>query len=262
MEYLTNPIFYLLAVPAILIIGLSKGGFGGGLGVVAVPLIAFIMPVSTAAGIMLPILVVMDFLGIWAFRNKWDAKILYILIPAAFIGIVIGSFSFEYLHEAWVRLITGLIATMFAAKYFIEKYKLSKGVDLVPSKPFGRLAGYFWGSVGGFTSFVAHAGGPPVDAYLLSQRFEKTIFQATTVFFFTFVNIVKLVPYTLIGQFDGDNLWVSAVLMPLAPIGMWVGIKLHYSVSPKHFYTICYSFLLVAGVKLISDWVVYFVEII
>ena len=141
MEYLTNPIFYLLAVPAILIIGLSKGGFGGGLGVVAVPLIAFIMPVSTAAGIMLPILVVMDFLGIWAFRNKWDAKILYILIPAAFIGIVIGSFSFEYLHEAWVRLITGLIATMFAAKYFIEKYKLSKGVDLVPSKPFGRLAG-------------------------------------------------------------------------------------------------------------------------
>lgn len=260
MEYLSNPIFYLLAVPAIFITGMGKGGFGGGLGVISVPLIALLMPVSTAAAIMLPILVVMDMLGIWAFRNKWNKEILFILIPAAFIGILLGSFSFGFLHEAWVRLITGSIAVIFSAKFFIEKIKVMRGVDLVPEKPMGAKSGYFWGAVAGFTSFVAHAGGPPVDAYLLSQRFEKTLYQATTVFFFTFVNAVKLIPYTMLGQFDTQNLMVSAVLLPLAPIGMWIGIKMHYSVSPKHFYTICYSFLFVTGLKLISDWVFYMLE--
>ena len=146
------------------------------------------------------------------------------------------------------------------------------------------ISGGFWGGVAGFTSFIAHAGGPPVGVFLLQQKLDKTIFQATTVFFFTFVNFVKLIPYSMMGQFNGDILWVSLIFLPLAPIGMIIGIKLHHRVSPSLFYLIClffvilcysllffvilcysllffvilcYSLLFLTGIKLIFDWLRY-----
>lgn len=257
MPDLIEPIFYLAAIPAILIAGVSKGGFGGGLGVVSVPILSLVMPVNIAAAIMLPILCFMDLFGLWAYRFKWDKSYLIILIPAAFVGILIGTFSFEFLHEAWVRLITGCIAIIFSTKYFVEKYvvKQTKPKTIPTNK--NTKIGYFWGVIAGFTSFVAHAGGPPISAYLLSQNLDKTKYQATSVFLFTFVNYVKLLPYALIGQFNAEVLTVSLYFLPLAPIGMIVGIKLHKLISPIVFYLVCYTFLFITGIKLISDWIRY-----
>lgn len=256
----TDLLFYLAAIVAVIVAGISKGGFGAGLGVVGVPLIALTLPVNVAAAIMLPILISMDVIGIWAYRGKWSWPLLWVLLPAAFLGILIGTFTFEFIHEAWIRLIIGAIALIFSAKYFIQKFKIKfrNAVDAVPKKP-SIITGYFWGIVAGFTSFVAHAGGPPVGAYLLPQKLDKTLYQATTVFFFTFVNIVKLVPYGMTGQFDGNVLGICLILLPLAPISMYLGIKLHNRVSPDMFYLLCYGFLSITGLKLIFDWLVYII---
>lgn len=265
MEFPTDSIFYIAAFVAVLVAGISKGGFGGGLGIVATPLIALVVPVNVAAAIMLPILCSMDIMGIWAYRNKWNVKLLYILVPASFMGIVIGTLTFEYVHEAYVRLIIGAIAVIFSLKYFMQKYReshLTKTDILEQIKTPNTIVGYFWGCVAGFTSFVAHAGGPPIGAFLLPLKLDKTVYQATTVFFFTFVNFVKLVPYTMIGQFEGDVLLISLVLMPMAPIGMYIGIKLHNRISPDRYYKVCYSLLLITGLKLISDWVFYILEVL
>ncbi len=253
-------IFYVIAVPAVVISGISKGGFGGGLGVVSVPLLALLMPVNVAAAIMLPILCFMDIMGVWAFRGKWDWGQLKTLIPAAFIGIIIGTLTFEYTNDAWVRLFIGMIALSFSAKYFLQKFKIKfKNAQEAKPKVANTLTGYFWGTIAGFTSFVAHAGGPPVGAYLLPQKLDKSFYQGTTVFFFTFVNFVKLVPYGMTGQFEGNVMGTSLILLPLALLGIVIGIKLHHKIAPDLFYLLCYSFLILTGLKLVSDWVRYMI---
>ncbi len=261
IEVLSNPYFYLAVIPVILIAGISKGGFAGGLGVISVPMIALVLPADMAAAIMLPILCLMDIFGVFAYRNQWNVDLLKILIPASFLGIIIGMLSFQHLHEANIRLITGLIAVIFSGIYFKNRFNLikisktSKAPIMVKMPKY--ISGGFWGGVAGFTSFIAHAGGPPVGVFLLQQKLDKTIFQATTVFFFTFVNFVKLIPYSMMGQFNGDILWISLILLPLAPIGIIIGIKLHHRVSPSLFYLICYSLLFFTGIKLIFDWLQY-----
>ncbi len=218
-----DPWFYLAAVPAVLLAGISKGGFGGGLGVMAVPLMAlFVSPVQAAA-IMLPILCVMDIFGLRAYRNTWDRRNIAIMVPGALVGILVGTLTFRYLDDGMIRLLIGTIAIGFTLHHF------------------------------GFTSFVAHAGGPPVQFFLLPQRLDKTLYVGTTVVFFFAINYVKLVPYGWLGQFSPDNLLTALVLAPLAPLGIWLGVRLHGPVGRELFYRLCYGMLLVTGVKLLWD---------
>jgi hypothetical protein len=243
-----DPLFFLLAVPAVLILGISKGGFGGGLGSLAVPLVALVVSPIQAAAVLLPILCVMDLQGAWVYRGRWDAANLRILIPAALIGIGIGAFTFRYLDAAVVRLMVGALAVGFTVNHWLQALRsvpLARGAN--------RLRGSFWGAVAGFTSFIAHASGPPMSAYLLPQRMDKTRFLATTVIFVLFMNYVKLVPYAWIGQFSTENLCTSLVLLPLAPLGMWLGIRLHRIVPEWLFYRVCYSLLFLVGLKLLYD---------
>jgi len=243
-----DPLFYLLAAPAVLILGISKGGFGGGLGSLAVPLVALVVSPIQAAAVLLPILCVMDLQGAWVYRGRWDNANLKILIPAALIGLTIGAFSFRYLDAQVIRLMIGTLAVGFTIEHWLGgllKTARLRGVDAV--------RGTFWGAVSGFTSFIAHAGGPPLSVYLLPQRMDKTRFLATTVIFVLFMNYVKLVPYAWIGQFSAENLYTSLVLLPLAPFGMWLGIWMHRIVPETLFYRICYVLLFLAGVKLLYD---------
>ena len=245
-----GPLFYLLAVPAVLIMGISKGGFGGGLGSLAVPLLALVVSPIQAAAVLLPILCVMDLQGAWVYRGRWDKANLKILIPAALIGLSIGTASFRYLDAGIIRLIIGSLAVGFTIHHWLGGLlakRAARGVDL--------LRGTFWGAVSGFTSFIAHAGGPPLSIYLLPQRMDKTRFLATTVIFVLFMNYVKLVPYAWIGQFSRENLYTSLVLLPLAPLGMWLGIWMHRIVPENVFYRVCYLLLFLAGLKLLFDGV-------
>ena len=246
---ITDPLFYLAAIPAVLLFGISKGGFGGGLGTAAVPLMALVVSPVQAAAILLPILCFMDLVAMWKFRNKWIWPELRVLLPASLIGILVGTLLFQYMSAAVVKLIVGTVAISFTLHYWISRQK--GGNEPLPDFP--RSYGVFGGSVAGFTSFVAHAGGPPINMYLLRRPLNRTDFAATTILFFAVVNYVKLVPYTLLGQFDFTNLATSAVLAVLAPIGVLTGAWLHARVSDRFFFLLVYVLLFAVGLKLVYD---------
>ncbi len=245
---IADPAFYVLAVIAILIVGIAKSGFGGGLGVLAVPLMALAIPPLQAAAILLPVLCLMDAFNIWHYRHSWDKQNIRILLPAALFGVLIGTFTFRYLTDAHIRILIGMIAVVFAFNFFFHRSER-------PTRGPDRLRGTFWGTIAGFVSFGVHAGGPPANVYLLPQRLHKSIFVGTMVVLFTVVNYVKLIPYGILGQINLTNITTSLVLAPLAPVGVWMGLRLHKIIDEAWFYPACYLLLFVTGVKLLYDGV-------
>jgi uncharacterized membrane protein YfcA len=246
-----DPLFYLLAVPVVLWVGISKGGFGGGAGMVAVPLLALSVPLPQAAAVLLPILCTMDLFALAAYRGQYSAVNIRRLLPAALVGIAAGALAFGTLDERWLRVIVGVIAVVFVLQWVVGVAR-HRGRTPEPTRP-GVLSGSFWGFLTGFTSTMAHAGGPPVSVYLLPQRLPPTIFVGTTVILFTAVNYTKLIPYAWLGQLRTENLLTSLVLLPLAPLGIRLGRWLHDRVDDVLFYRITYVLLLVTGVKLIAE---------
>lgn len=246
---ITQPMFYLVAALAVLITGISKGGFAGGLGMLAVPMMAIFMPPLQAASIMLPILCIMDVVGFWSWRDKWDRALMKTLLPAGLLGILIGTLLYHQLNDAVVKLITGLLAGGFSLNYWLQ------GRIRLPWKLPETVRGWFWGVLSGFTSFVSHAGGPPVMIYLLPKQLDKLRLVGTMTVLFAAINYAKLLPYALLGQLNSNNLLMAAILAPLAPIGVKLGIWLHERVSESLFYRLCYIFLLLTGIKLVWDGV-------
>ena len=241
--------FYPVAVVAILLTGIAKGGFGGGSGGVAVPLMSMFIAPPEAAGIMLPILCAMDLFGVHAYRRCWSREHLRTMLPGALVGIGAGALAFGALPVNAVRLLLGLIAVTFALNSW---FALTERLAARLAKP-GRIAGAVWGAISGFTSTLAHAGGPPFAVYMLPQRLDKTLFVGTSVTFFFIVNFVKLVPYGFLGQLNAGNLTTSLIFAPLAPVGIRLGVWLHRRVSERTFYNVSYTLLLLTGLKLIWD---------
>lgn len=249
-----DPWFYVTATVAMLIVGISKGGFGGGLGVIGVPLMSLTVSPLTAAAVMLPILCLMDLFSVRTYRRRWDAANLRILIPAALVGIAVAAATFSYVDAIFIKLLVGVIAVSFALDFWL---RISRQRVQGPPKGPDVLRGGFWGGMAGFTSFIAHAAGPPLSVYMLPQRLNRTVFVGTTVIFFTVVNYLKLVPYAWLGQFETGNLLTSLVLAPLAPLGVALGVWLHHRIPDLIFYRICYLLLFLTGLKLLWDVVIF-----
>lgn len=243
---ITDPFFYLCAIPAVLIFGMAKGGFGGGIAVISVPLLSLALPPVQAAAIMLPLLLIMDAVAVWSFRGKWSAINLRFTLPGAIAGIAVGAFTFRYLSDDAIRILIGVVAVVFCLNYWLQPALERKAEPSI-------FHGSLWGTLAGFTSFGIHAGGPPMSIYLLPQKMEKTLLMGTFAVFFAVVNVVKLIPYTWLGQFDKTNLLTAAVLMPLAPIGVRLGYFLLHRISEQLIYRLCYFFLFVVGGKLLYD---------
>ena len=241
--------FYPVAIAAILLTGMVKGGFGTGAGGLAVPLMSMFIAPPEAAGIMLPILCAMDLFGVHAYRGRWSREHLRVLLPGALVGIGAGALAFGALSVDVIRLLIGLIAVTFALNRW---FALTARVATRITTP-GRLAGAFWGAASGFTSTLAHAGGPPFAVYMLPQRIDKTLLVGTSAVFFLAVNYVKLVPYAFLGQLNAANLTTALIFAPLAPLGIWLGVWLHRRVPEAPFYNISYALLLLTGLKLIWD---------
>lgn len=240
--------FYAVAIPAVLLTGISKGGFAGGIGLVAVPLMALTISPLQAAGIMLPILMVMDAIGTWAYRKSFDMKITWTMMPGAVIGIVIGGLTAGFVEDTQVKLIVGAIAFAFLG----IQWRNARIPNRPASKP-SYTQGTFWGTVAGYTSFVAHAGAPPFQIYVLPQKPDKTTYVATSVIIFALVNWIKLPVYFGLGMLAPANLMTSLVLLPLAPLGMFMGIKLHNILPEKPFYQVVYTLIFLVAVKLTWD---------
>jgi uncharacterized membrane protein YfcA len=245
---LADPVFYLTAVPAVIVVGLGKGGFSG-LGAIGMPLMALGMAPVRAAAVMLPILIVQDLFSVWVYRRAWDRTNLRFLLPGACLGILLGYLLAARVPDALVALVVGTIAVLFALRRWL---RLGPPAPAQPV-PARRVPGWFWGSLAGFTSMIAHAGGPPFQIYVLPQRLPRDVFVGTGVVFFALVNWVKVPPYLMLGQFTGDNLLVSVSLFPLAIASTWAGVWLVRRFHTDRFYDVAFAFLLLIGLKLVWE---------
>nr|WP_237182175.1 sulfite exporter TauE/SafE family protein [Roseomonas marmotae] len=245
---ITDPWFYALAVPALLITGISKGGFASGGGNLAVPAMALVVPPAQAAAITLPVLCVMDLAGLRAWWGRWSKREMRTLLPGGLLGVLLGAFAFGVMSNNAIKLMVGLISLAFIARgIWVARHGPPR-----PQEP-NRLKGGFWGTVSGFTSTLAHAGGPPAAMYLYPLRLPRAELSATTVVFFGVVNYVKLIPYGALGQMSADNLLTALVLLPLAPVGVRLGVWLQKRVSDAVFYRLIYVLLGVTGIKLVLE---------
>jgi uncharacterized membrane protein YfcA len=247
------PLFYPVAIFAILLTGVSKSGFGGGAAGIAVPLMSMFVAPPVAAAIMLPILCAMDVFGVHAYRGRWAREHLAVLLPGALVGIVVGAFAFGAMSLDAIRIVVGGIAVVFALNRWLRVSERIAARLAAGRRPPGRVGGAFWGAMSGFTSTLAHAGGPPFVIYMLAHKPDKTVFVATSVVFFLVVNYTKLVPYYVLGQLNLDNLAASLVFAPLAPIGVWLGVRLHRRLSERVFYEVTNTLLFASGAKLVWD---------
>ena len=237
--------FYLFASIGVILFGISKGGFAGPIAILSIPVMSLSMSPITAAAILLPVLLVMDVVAMYIYWNKWDVKNIKIILPPAMIGILIGTLTFGFISEDIIRIIIGCIAIIFILMSLLQQ----SNQFVKPTKN----KGLFWSLIGGYTSFIIHSGGAPINFYLLPQKLNKTTYVGTMTIAFLIINLVKLIPYYYLNQLIISNLKVSLILSPLAPISIYLGYYLHKKINEKNFYFFIYLFLGIGGLKLIYD---------
>ncbi|MEE2953198.1 MAG: sulfite exporter TauE/SafE family protein [Pseudomonadota bacterium] len=244
---ITDPFFYLAAVPAVFLVGLSKGGFGGTIALIGVPLMALVISPVAAAGILLPIMIVMDLIALYAWRGRFDRDLLKRMLPASVVGVAAGYFTSASISADGVRIVVGLLALGFAVNwYFSARHRTEASRRSTPRA-------LFWGAASGFTSFVSHAGGPPFQIHVVPLKLAPADYAGTAVVFFAVTNAVKLLPYFLLGQFSADHLAISLALLPIAPVATLCGVWLVKRIAPETFYRIIYALLVPVGLKLAYD---------
>lgn len=242
---IADPWFWAIGIFAVFLTGISKGGIGGGAGSAATPLLSLVVSPFAAAAIMLPVLCVMDIFGIRAYLWKWDNALVRRIVMGGVLGCVAGAATFTLMSENWIRILLGAIAVGFVVFTYLPR----RGVRQPPSP----RAGLFWSALSGYTSFVTHAGGPPVMVYLLPLKLAKEVFIATSLVYFAALNYAKIVPYIFLGLFDARNLASSLALLPAGVAGIYCGIWLQRRIDARLFYRIVHALLLLTGVKLLHD---------
>ena len=241
--------FWAVAILAVFIVGLSKSGLVGSMGMVAVPMLALVMPARDATGMMLPVLLAMDAIAIWIYRKEANWHVLRIMLPGALLGTILGWLLWSVVTDAQVLLAVGIITVLFMLDALLPIRKR------LPDTPPSRGWGAFWGAGAGLTSFISHTGGPPFQIYTLPQKLDPVRYSGTTAFFFAIVNSAKLIPYFFLGQLNVSNLTHAAILAPLAIVGVLVGVWLVRRISIKRFYQITYWLVFLLALKLIWDGV-------
>jgi uncharacterized membrane protein YfcA len=239
--------FWAVAIVAVFIVGLSKSGLVGSMGMVAVPLLALVMPARDATGMMLPVLLAMDAIAIWVYRKDANWKVLWIMLPGAMVGTILGWLLWSYVTDAQVLLAVGIITVLFMLDALLPIRKR------LPDTPPSRGWGAFWGGAAGLTSFISHTGGPPFQIYTLPLGMSPTTYSATTAFFFAIVNTSKLIPFYFLGTLNVSNLELSAILIPFGLAGVGIGVFLVRRISAKAFYALAYALILLLGIKILYD---------
>ena len=244
-----NLLFFITVIPAIILYGIAKSGLGGSISLISVPLMTVVMPLNQALAVILPILIFSDIVAVYRFRKEFDFSTLKLIVPFAALGIIIGSLTFKYFSEDLLKLIVGIMGFLFAGHYFLFKKEKK-----IPAKK-NFLKGAIFSSIAGFSSFCVHAGGTPTSIYLLPLRLKKEIYVGTRIIFFTFVNLIKLPLYIYLSMMNFDTLYQSALLLPLAITGIFIGYKLLKIIDENLFYNIIYALILVSSTKLLIDFV-------
>jgi uncharacterized membrane protein YfcA len=248
---ITDPWFYALAIPAVFLLGLSKGGLAG-VGQVALPLVALVMPPLEAAAVMLPIMITQDIAALWVYRHEWNGRILAIMIPGALIGVLAAWALAAHISEAAVRVFLAVITLSFVAYNVIGARRVAKEAQ----KDFGKPTlpgGLFWGALSGFASTICQAGGPPYQIYVLRLRLAKMVFVSTNIYYFASINWLKVVPYYALGQFTAKGLMTSAALLPIALLFNQIGFWVVRNLPEKMFYRIIMVLMTLISLELLRS---------
>lgn len=242
--------FWITAVLAVVLVGIAKAGFGGGVGVIATPLMALTIPVADAAALMLPLLIIVDLITVRHYYNKYDRHSMLVLLPSAVVGIILGALFFGLFssNEQVLKIGIGILSLAFLG-YQMARRLLSKMLESRrPSLPVGLGLG----TLAGFASTLAHAGGPPVSIYLLPQGLSRSLFVGTSVVFFTAINLIKLVPYGALGLLRVGNISTILILAPLGYLGVRIGLYLNKNFTDVWFTRFIYVLLFITAVQLIT----------
>ncbi len=243
---ITDPAFYAVAIPSVVLLGVSKSGFGVGFGALAVPMMALAVTVPEAAAILMPVLLLMDVMALGALRNNVDRLLIRFLLPFGLAGIVMGALLFTMLDTKTVAGVVGGLTLLFLA----QRLLFPPHAD---SPPPPRWLGALLTLTSGFTSFVAHAGGPPIQFYVIPLRLAPLVFTGTMAAFFFIINLAKWLPYAWLGLLDWRNMSTSVALLPFAPIGVWLGVRLARRMHPTLFYRVLHIGMFLSGSKLLWD---------
>lgn len=242
--------FWITASLAVVLVGIAKAGFGGGVGAIATPLMALTISVTDAAAILLPLLIVADIFSIRHYHATYDKRSLTFMLPGAIVGIAIGAAFFGYFddNERILKIMLGVLSLAFVAYQAGRSMLTGMIARSHPTAPMGVI----YGAAAGFTSTLAHAGGPPATMYLLPQQLPRRIFVGTNVMFFAAVNLLKLFPYWLLGLLRIGNLATVLLLAPLAVVGVWIGVRLNRRFTDLWFNRVVYALLFLTGIELVT----------
>lgn len=246
MELLSDPLTLALAVIAVVILGLAKGGFSG-LGALATPLLALSLPPVTAAAVLLPVLMVQDVVSVWSYRKTWDGWIVGWMLPGAVAGIALAAGLAAAVPEERLLVVLGIITLAFG----IYRLWIERGGRIVAASSSPGWVGTLFGVAMGFTSQIAHAGGPPFQMWVTPRRLPHEVFVGTSSLTFAAVNWMKVPSYVLLGSFDRQVLEAAALLFPLAIIATLVGVWLVRRMDTARFYTLIYLLMVALGLRLI-----------
>lgn len=242
-----QPLFWILAVTAAVLVGMSKGGLPL-VGMMGVPVMALAIPPIQATAILAPVFVFSDIFGLWAYRRDFDRRAVAFLAVGATAGVAAGWATARLVPEAAVTLLVGLIGAVFALRMI---WLMARRAPARPSRPAPLGPGLFWGALTGFTSFVSHAGAPPFQVYVQPLGLSKLRFAGTNTVLFAYVNAIKLIPYWALGQLNFSNLRVSAMLAPAAAISVFLGVVLVRILPERLFFAIVTWALLAISIRLI-----------
>lgn len=246
---LADPLALTIACFAVFIAGVSKAGFASAASFVAAPLLTMVVEPAVALAVLLPVLMTIDLASVRAYWGRWHRPSVILLCLGALPGVILGALVYRASDPDVIRFLIGAIALSFLAFQILRR----SGWIGMSDWEAPRWLGVATGGIAGVTSFVSHAGGPPVTIYLLHRNITKTEFQSTTVVVFWLVNIAKAGPYAALGLFDSALLLTSAALIPVALLGTWVGVRAHRLVPERIFFGVTYTLLAFAGSKLILD---------
>ncbi len=241
--------FWVSAVAAVVMVGIAKAGFGGGVGVVAIPLMALTISVTDAAALMLPLLIICDFFSVKHYRSNFHHRSVGLMLGGSLVGVAVGAWFFGYFsgNERVLQIGIGVLALVFVIFQLVRVVL----TGMLQARHPHAIEGILIGAVSGFTSTLAHAGGPPVSIFLLPQRLPRQLFVGTTVIFFASLNLIKLVPYYQLELLRMGNLATTLILAPLCYLGVKIGIYLNGRFNDLWFNRVVYGVLAITGVQLL-----------
>lgn len=238
-------LFWSLAISASVVVGLGKGGLPV-VGMLAVPIMALGMNPVLATALLAPVFVVSDMFGLWAYRHSFDRRVVAILAIGATAGVALGWATAARVPDWAVTLGVGVIGLAFGLRLVLRRQP-------APPRAADGPRGIFWGGVTGFTSFLAHAGAPPFQVYVLPLNLPKAVFAGTNTVFFTYLNLIKLVPYWALGQFNAANLKIAAILAIPAALAVLAGVRLVRLIPDRLFFRLVTAALILISLKLLWD---------